>query len=157
MLLGWIFYRKDVNSFRAGCEGAVIFFKHGKTLIRNVGRIFGMGILSLLLIGGAFTGLAYFIFTFFPGMFETLATEIKEVGTDLPTWVSEPKYLMIAVAVVVAIIFWSMIHSVLIRPFILVGVLRNFMEAGKKDIPTEADFKELDSKSPKFRKLHARV
>ena len=29
--LGWILYRKEVNAAKAGCEGAVIFFKHGKT------------------------------------------------------------------------------------------------------------------------------
>jgi len=155
--LGWIFYRKDINSFKAGCEGAVIFFKHGKALIRNIGRIFGMGILSLILIAGAIGAGAYLIFLQFPGMFDTLVVEIGKIGSDVPSWFLDPRNLMIVAAAIVGIILWAMIHSVLIRPFILVGVLRNFIEAGKKDIPTEADFKMLDDKSPKFRKLHAKI
>ena len=158
--LGWILYRQEVNSFKAGCEGAVIFFKHGKTLFRNIGRIFGMGLLSFLLIGGALFGGFYLICQLMPDTFQTLANEIAEIGVrnggDIPEVLTNPLTLMIAVAAVAAIIIWSMLHSVLIRPFILVGVLRNFMEAGKKDIPTEADFKELDGKSPRFAKLHAK-
>lgn len=156
--LGWILYRKDENAAKAGCEGAVIFFKHGKTLIRNVGRIFGMGLLSLVLIGGAFTGVFYLIFTQFPGMFNTLAAEITEAATraegDLPEFLSNPQTLTIVAAALFGLILWSTFHSVLVRPFILVGVLRNFMAAGQKDIPTEADFVELDRTSPKFAKLH---
>ena len=155
--LGWIFYRSEINSFRAGCEGAVIFFKHGKTLLRNVGRIFGMGFLSLIVIAGLLGTGAYLIFTQFPDLFVTLANEIKNAGSDIPAWLSNPDYLKIGVAALTGIILWSMIHSVLIRPFILVGVLRNFMAAGKKDIPTEAEFKELANKSPKFAKLAAKA
>lgn len=156
--LGWILFRKDQNAARAGCEGAVIFFKHGKTLIRNIGRIFGMGLLSLVLIGGAFTGVFYLIFQQFPGMFNTFAAEIAEAAArgegDIPAFLTDPAMLTLFAAIVFGIILWSTFHSVLIRPFILVGVLRNFMAAGQKDIPTEADFAELDRTSPKFAKLH---
>ena len=48
-----------------------------------------------------------------------------------------------------------MIHSVFIRPFVLVGVLRNYIQSGIEDMPTEASFAMLDSKSAKFKKLHA--
>ena len=156
--LGWIFYRSEVNSFKAGCEGAVIFFKHGKTLIRNIGRIFGMGLLSFVVIGGAIGGGLFLVFTQFPAFFEALGQEIIDLGVeaDVQAFVANPTYLAGFAAVLIAIIAWSMLHSVLIRPFILVGVLRNFMAAGQKDIPTEADFKELDSKSPKFAKLHSK-
>jgi hypothetical protein len=154
--LGWIFYRKDINAFKAGCEGAVIFFKHGKTLVRNVGRIFGMGFLSLLLIGGAATGLLYLIFRALPNLFISLADTIKGMG-DMPEFLTRPETLMIAAAVVIAIIFWAMVHSVLIRPFILTGVLRNFMAAGIKDMPSEADIQALEKKSPKLAKLAAKA
>ena len=62
--------------------------------------------------------------------------------------------LMLIIAGVGGVILWSMIHSVLIRPFILVGVMRNFMAAGIEDKPSEKDFAALDSKSAKFAKLH---
>lgn len=159
--LGWILYRKDENPFIAGCEGAVIFFKHGKTLIRNIGRIFGMGLLSLVLIAGALGAILYLIFRQFPNMFESLSKELIEISTrvdgEIPTWITDPRNLTIIVALIIAVVIWNIVHSVLIRPFILVGVLRNFMAAGIKDIPTEQDFEELEKKSPKFAKMRSRA
>lgn len=150
--LGWIIFRKDQNVARAGCEGAVIFFKHGKTLIRNVGRIFGMGFLSLLVIGGGIFGLSYLIFNQFPGMFETLSQTLINAGSEAE-FINDPQLLMIYVCALIGIILWSILHSVLIRPFILVGVMRNYMAAGQKDMPKESDFAELANKSPRFAKL----
>ena len=159
--MGWILYRKDVNGFKAGCEGAVIFFKHGKTLLRNIGRIFGMGFISFLVIGGAFFGIFYLIFMNFPDLFNTLASEIKEIGIrndiEIKEFLTEPTTLRLFLCAIGGIVLWSSIHSVLIRPFILVGVLRNFMAAGLKDLPTESDFEELNNKSPKFQKLYNRI
>ena len=157
--LGWVFYRKEVSAAKATCEGAVIFFKHGKTLIKNVGRIFGMGLLSLLLIGGALFGLGYFIFLQFPQTFELLAGEISQMdlSTDaqIAQYLQDPKTLTIIAAAVIALIIWSFIHSTFVRPFILVGVLRNFTAEGIKDIPTEESFSVLDGKSAKLAKLRA--
>lgn len=159
--LGWVLYRKDINSFKAGCEGAVIFFKHGKTLIRNIGRIFGMGFLSLLLIGGAFFGIFCLIFFSLPSMFESLTIEIQKIfidnGDEIPQFLSNPTFVTLFVAAILGIVLWSMIHSVLIRPFILVGVMRNYMAAGQAHIPTEEEFKEVAAKSPKFAQLQSRI
>ena len=159
--LGWILYRKDVNSAKAGCEGAVIFFKHGKTLLCNIGRIFGIGFISFLLVGGAFTGIFYLIFNNFPAMFNSLSTAIYqflESGEgDISELVYEPQFLKLYLSLIFGIILWSSFHGVLVRPFILVGVLRNYMAAGQQDIPTEADFAELDSNSPRFAKLHSGI
>ena len=156
--LGWILYRKEINSARAGCEGAVIFFKHGKTLLRNIGRIFGMGLVSLLVVGGAFTGVFYLIFNQFPAMFNSLSATILEIlesgEGEISPLMYEPQFLKLYISLLFGIILWSSFHSVLVRPFILVGVLRNYMAAGKEDIPSEADFAELDKKSPRFAKLH---
>ena len=159
--LGWVMYNKNVGVAKAACQGAVIFFKHGKTLIRNVGRIFGMGFLSLAVFGGGFFGLGVLISKQFPQMFTTLSKEIIEFSTrenvNIAAWVTEPNNLMLIASGIVALILWSMIHSLLIRPFILVGVLRNFMTAGLKDRPTEEEFNELSSKFPKFAKLQKRT
>lgn len=159
--LGWILYRKDENAFKAGCEGAVIFFKHGKTFARNAGRIFGMGLLSLILVGGGVFGLSYIIYAQFPSMFEVLRVEIAEAfnrgGEVMPEALNSVRNLELIFAGATSLILWSTIHSVLFRPFILVGVLRNYMEAGLKDVPTEADFAELDKKSPRFARLHSKV
>ena len=159
--LGWVMYRKDTGTAKAACEGAVIFFKHGKTLIRNIGRIFGMGILSFVLVGGAFFGLFFLILRNFPNMFEELAKEIVEIGirnnSEVPAYLTDITNLTLIVSGIIAIILWTMIHNVLIRPFILVGVLRNFMTAGLSDTPKEEDFATLDGKSRKFAKLHSSI
>ena len=51
-------------------------------------------------------------------------------------------------------LYMGTFHSVFIRPFVLVGVLRNYIQSGINDIPTEESFAVLDGKSEKFRKLH---
>ena len=155
--LGWVFYRKEVKPARAACEGAVLFFKHGKTFAKNMGRVFGMGLVSLLGIGGVFGVVSYLILkgqTFY----EPLAAWMAENLTDTSNWLAQmltnPKTLPVAFAALIGIIVWAIIHSVFIKPFVLVGVLRNYIDSGKNDIPSEESFKVLDSKSPKFRKLH---
>ncbi|MBQ8136623.1 MAG: hypothetical protein IJ174_04240 [Clostridia bacterium] len=157
--LGWIFYRKDQNAAKAACEGAVLFFKHGKTLLKNLGRVFGLGLLSLLVIGGVFFGIFYAIFSAFPAGFATLAQEIaKNASTSesgVVTAMGDPHTLMLIAAGLAAVILWGILHSTFVRPFVLVGVLRNYMESGMNDIPTEESFNMLDSKSARFRKLHA--
>ena len=159
--LAWIIFRKEESVTKAGCEGAVIFFKHGKTLIRNVGRIFGMGFLSLILIGGAFFGAGYGICSLFPQAFESLAAEVSEIavrsGEEVPEFFQNPTTFMLFIVGIGALVLWGMVHAMAIRPFILVGVMRNFLEAGQKDMPTEQDFAELDKMSPKFAKLHNKI
>ena len=157
--LGWVFFRKDVKSSKATLEGAVLFFKHGKTLVKNLGRVFGIGLASLIAIGGAFTGIFYLVASRFPVFFDRLYTEIMESAarnsTTIPSWLNSPAILTIVAAVIGGIIVWSIIHSVFIRPFVLIGVLRNYIQSGIEDMPTEESFVLLDSKSSKFKKLHA--
>lgn len=153
--LGWIMYRSEQNSFKAGCEGAAIFFKNGKTLLRNAGRIFGMGFLSLLIIGGAFFGVGMLVFfVIAPDSLNPLAAEMVKLIEEAPTWIQDATIFKIVFSAFIGIIMWSVLHSVLIRPFILTGVLRNFMAAGIKDLPTEKDFAEMEAKYPKFGALY---
>ena len=154
--LGWVFYREDENAAKATCEGAVLFFKHGKTLLKNLGRVFGIGLISLLIIGGVFTGIFYFIFAQFPEFFASLATNLAELG-DLPDFFTDPATLPIAAALLVGIILWALIHGAFIRPFVLTGVLRNYLNSGMEDVPTEESFALLDSKSKKFAQLHEQL
>ena len=159
--LGWVFYRKDVKSTKATCEGAVLFFKHGKTFAKNMARVFVFAIVSLLLIGGIFFGIAFLIFKQFPDLFNNLAREIAEAATrnssKIPDFLKDPNTLIIAAAVLVGVIMWSIIHSVFIRPYVLIGVLRNYIASGIKDIPSEESFAALDAKSKKFKKLHSEL
>ena len=155
--LGWVFYRKDQSAFKATCEGAVTFFKNGKTFLKNMGRVFGIGLVSLLAIGGAFFGIFYVIVLQFPNALTSLANEIKEVAasnTD-EKWLqilSNPTTLGIAIAVVLALIVWSILHSTFVKPFVLVGVLRNYMSTAIENIPDASEFSILEQKSKKFKK-----
>lgn len=155
--LGWVFYRKDESAGRATCEGAVLFFKHGKTLAKNLGRVFGIGLVSLLIIGGVFMGISYLIFMNLPDVFADLATKLAESGNSVPEFLGNPNTLMIICAAIIGVVFWSMIHSVFVRPFVLVGVLRNYIESGMNEKIDEADFDALDKKSDKFKKLHGEM
>ena len=157
--LGWVFYRKDKGAVKATLEGAVLFFKHGKTLAKNLGRVFGISLISFLVIGGAFFGIFYLITLAMPGVFEGLAAEIAEIvasgeGEGLE-FLANTQNLMLIVSGIGGICMWEILHSTFVRPFILVGVLRNYIESGKTEKISEADFDELDSKSAKFKKLHA--
>ena len=160
--LGWVFYRKELGTAKAACEGSVIFFKHGKTLFKNIARIFGMGLLGLIVVGGAFFGMFYGIFNFLMAdSFKTLAQEVIESSHRLEIndvdFLSNPQNLALIAAGVIALILYGMVHSVFIRPFILVGVLRNFTASGIEDMPTEEEFNTLNNKSPKFAKLYSRA
>ena len=155
--LGWVFYRKDEKATKATLEGAVLFFKHGKTLLKNLGRVFGIGLLSLIVVGGVFFGVTYLICLGFPEAFNALAAEISKLITsgelDVPAWFTEASNLMLVVSGIGGLAMWGIIHSVFIRPFVLVGVLRNYIESGKNDKFAESDFDEVAKKSKKFKKL----
>lgn len=152
--LAWVLYRKDQNSALAACEGAVIFFKHGKTLFRNIGRIFGMGFLFFVLVAGGFFGISYLILFNMPDVFQPLLKALQDfAGSDYPEVLNNPTMVTIIASAIIGVVMYSILHSVLIRPFILTGVMRNFMAAGKEHIPTESEFAELEKKSPRFAKL----
>lgn len=159
--LGWVFYREDIGSARATCEGAVLFFKHGRTFAKNMGRVFGLGLLSFVVIGGVFSGIFYFIALQFKDVFAQLALFVQEMAADMeskiPEFLMTPEGLTIAAAIICGIIIWSIIHGTFIRPFVLTGVLRNYMAAGMNDIPTEDSFRLLDGRSAKFRKMHEQI
>ena len=155
--LGWVFYRKDEKATKATLEGAVLFFKHGKTLAKNLGRVFGISILSFLAIGGVFGGIAYLILSGFPEAFANFSSEVVSKISDAPEWLSDPNVVTIICAIIIGTMFWSFLHSTFVRPFILVVVLRNYINSGINDIPSEKDFNALDSKSSKFKKLHEEV
>ena len=159
--LGWVFYRKDTGAIKATLEGAVLFFRHWKTLFKNLGRVFGMSGLSYLVIAGVFTGIFYLITLAIPDAMNTLAAEIAEAaarsGKTLPDFMTNVTALSLVCSLIGGSILWAIIHSAFVRPFILVGVLRNYINSGIDDIPDEKSFSELDKKSAKFAKLHSEM
>ena len=159
--LGWVFFRSNVKAAKATCEGAVIFFKHGKTLLKNLGRIFGIGLVSLLIIGGVFTGVFYLIFSThaeaMAGVYQAVAEAFADSEDQFAQLLQNPATLPIVFSAISGIIVWAILHSTFVKPFVLTGVLRNYMASGINDIPSELSFGQLDTISPKFRKLHNEV
>lgn len=156
--LGWVFYKKDEKATQATLEGAAIFFKHGKTLIKNLGRIFGISLISFLAIGGVFFGITWLILQAFPDAMPALSQAIADFAdgsSEIPEFLSDATTLALICSGIVGVIMWSILHSTFVRPFILVGVLRNFINSGKAEKITSEDFSALDKKSKKFAKLHA--
>lgn len=154
--LGWVFYKKGQNAFKSTCEGAVLFFKNWKALIRNLGRIFGMAILSFILIGGGMVVGFFFLYGCFPDLLQALSTAFVNASADLQA-MSDPELVQAFMALITGIVFWCIIHSEFVKPFILVGVLRNYMKAGIENAPKESNFEELDKMSPKFKKMHEKA
>ena len=155
--LGWVFYRKDESAVKATLSGAVLFFRHGKTLAKNLGRVFGIALISFIAIGGVFFGIFYLVSMAFPEAFAKLAEAIAKTGDDVPEFLTNAQGLMLTVSGIGGVCMWGILHSVFVRPFILVGVLRNYIESGKSEVITEADLDELDQKSSKFKKLHQKA
>ena len=154
--LGWVFLRKDEGAFRGTCEGAVLFFRNWKTLLKNMGRVIGMGIASFLVIGGAFTFGFYRLLGRFPAFVAALAKAMAEADSNMQD-MSDPTVSLLVISLLFGILCWSIIHSVLVRPYVLVGVLRNYIESGRASQPDEASFAELDKMSGKFRKAHEKA
>ena len=102
----------------------------------------------------------YLISSIFPGVFEGLAKEMAgkpATATATQDLMSSAQNLKLMVAGVGAIIMWGMIHSTFVRPYVLIGVLRNYIESGNNEVISEEDLNLLDSKSRKFKKLHAKT
>ncbi|NLH64293.1 MAG: hypothetical protein GX478_08935 [Erysipelotrichaceae bacterium] len=154
--LGWVFYRKDENAFKATCEGAVLYFKNWKTLIKNMGRVLGMGLVSLLIIGGLLGVGYYALFSNFPD-FVSGAAQVIASASETGEEAADPTTALMIVSAMFALISWIVLHSVFVRPFVLVGVMRNYMKAGMASTPAEADMAQLDGLSKKFRKAHAKA
>ncbi|MBR6028367.1 MAG: hypothetical protein IKP40_04695 [Clostridia bacterium] len=161
--LGWIFYRRDEQPVKATLQGAALFFKHGKTFLKNMGRVFGLGLVSLVTIGGVSTGVCYLILSRFPAAFNTMAAELKtslnpeEMAPWLYSALTNGSSLILVAAVIAALLVWNFLHSNFVRPFVLVGVLRNYMQAGIENMPTEASYAAVAKVSPKFAKEMAKA
>ena len=155
--LGWVFFQKDTNAFKATLDGACLFFKKGETLLKNLGRIFGISALSFLTVGGVFFGITYLLCLPFPGVFEKIAAEFAAEGDADTAFLADANNVMLVLSGIVGVSMWGIIHSVFVRPYILIGVLRNFIESGKDETITEEDYAEVAKKSPKFKKLQEKA
>lgn len=143
--LGWVFHHKEQSVFKSTCDGAVLYFQNWKALLKNVGKVLIITLLSFVLVAIPLIigfGVAFEFSALISQVFAVIDTEFAlEVGTS-----------MMICAMVCAIILWSSLHGALVKPFILVSVMRTFIEAGDANPPKADLYGKLCGISSAFKK-----
>ena len=147
--LGWVFLHSEQSAFKSTCDGAVIYFQNWKTLMKNSAKVIAITIVSLALIGGAFFGVAYLVL----GSIEPLtailadidATATLEDGTAVPA-------LEQAVLLHEHEVGADGFNGAFVKPYILVSVMRRYIEAGRADTPQVDVYEKLSGMSKGFKK-----
>ena len=149
--LGWVFLNANQSPFKSTCDGAVVYFHNWKTLLQNAGKVIGITAVSLVVIGGAFFGLGYLAFGSIPSLTAVLAdldaSATLDDGSAVP-----PGTSLIILCVIVALLLWGGIHSAFVKPFILISVMRRYIEAGLANPPKVDLYGKLAGMSAGFRK-----
>ncbi len=149
--LGWVFLNANQSPFKSTCDGAVVYFQNWKTLLQNAGKVIGITVVSLVVIGGAFLGLGYLAFGSIPSLTAVLAdldaSATLDDGSAVP-----PGTSLIILCVIVALLLWGGIHSAFVKPFILISVMRRYIEAGLANPPKVDLYGKLAGMSAGFRK-----
>ena len=141
--LGWVFLNADQSPFKSTCDGAVVYFQNWKTLLQNAGKVIG--------IGGAFFGLGYLVFGSIPSLTAVLA-DIDAAATLDDGSAVPPGTSLIILCAIVALLLWGGIHSAFVKPFILISVMRRYIEAGLANPPKVDLYGKLAGMSAGFRK-----
>ena len=149
--LGWVFLHSEQSAFKSTCDGAVIYFQNWKTFMKNSAKVIVITLLSLALIGGAFFGLFYLTLGSIGPLTAVLAdidaAATLEDGTAVPAGTS-----LIVLCAVIALVLWGGIHGAFVKPYILVSVMRRYIEAGRADTPQVDVYDKLSGMSKGFKK-----
>ena len=149
--LGWVFLHREQSAFKSTCDGAVIYFQNWKTLMKNAGKVIAITIISLAIVGGAFFGLFYLVLGGIEPLTSVLAdidaTATFEDGTAVPAGTS-----LIVLCAIIALILWGGIHGAFVKPYLLVSVMRRYIEAGRVSTPQIDVYEKLTGMSRGFRK-----
>ena len=149
--LGWVFLYGEQSAFKSTCDGAVVYFQNWKTLMKNSAKVIAITVVSLALIGGAFFGVAYLVLGSIEPLTSVLsqidATATLEDGTAVPAGTS-----LVVLCAVIALVLWSGIHGAFVKPYLLVSVMRRYIEAGRTDTPQVDVYEKLSGMSKGFKK-----
>lgn len=150
--LGWVFYNKNQNAFKSTCDGAVIYFQNWKTLLKNAGKVLGLTIASLVVIGGILSGISCLIAgnLFDAASLDAIALEVE--GNTL-----SGSDILYGGAVVVGLLFWGLLHSVFVAPYFLVSVMRSYMDSARTTTIGVDIYGKLCSLSKKFTDMFRRA
>lgn len=159
-VMGWVFIHPDENGWRCAADGALIYFKNWKDLLKNTAKVIGIGLLSLIVIGGLLFGISHLVFDKMPvvnDMANELETTLREDwletdndgnvitdenGKPVPVIELSADTLKIIFEVLVALIVWGIINSALVDPYVMISVMNRYIKAGLANAPA----RDLDGK-----------
>ena len=169
--MGWVFIHPDVNAWRAACDGAILYFKNWKELLKNTGRVLLIGLLSLAILGGAIFGcchLALHNTQFMTEMTTELSdfldeSNMEKLSTELELDDDDNSFLEKLAAItpaqwtlifegIIALILWGILHGALVEPFMMISVMRGYIQAGLANPPARDVDEKLKGMSKSYKK-----
>ena len=154
--MAWVFIHPETNPWRSACDGAIVYFKNWKDLLKNTAKVLLIGLLSLVILGGALFGLSHAVLgktTFMNEMTVSLTDYIAEDAksdSDDPDLTADEWALIFEA--VPALILWGIIHSALIDPYIMISVMNRYIKAGLANPPARDVDTRLAGMSRGYRK-----
>lgn len=154
--LAWVFIHPDENAFKLVCDGAVVYFQNWKALLKNVGKVLLITVLSFAIVCVPLTVVFDAALTAQDGLVEMLDQgavvvnqELAEEGEESSSDLDGETILMI-ISFVIALAIWASIHTTLVQPYIQVSVLATYINAAKANPPQVDVYGKLCGISKKF-------
>lgn len=152
--LGWVFRNPDQSAFKSTCDGAVLYFQNWKTLLKNAGKVMAITLAFFIVVGAIFAligvGILNAIVPEDPAMDEVALT--TEDGTALT--MRQVAYIGIAV---VALILAGLLFSAFVKPYLLVMVMRGYMDSAEGTTIGFDLYDKLCGLSKRFKKLFTKA
>lgn len=155
--MGWVFVHPDQNPWRAACDGAIVYFKNWKDLLKNAGKVILMGLVSLAVIGGLLFGLTWLVTDNLPAL-GTIAQEIMEfcAAEELDISFTAEEWKLV-IEGIIAFILWIDVHTSFIDPYIMISVMNRYLKAGLANPPAAEEDGKLLKISRAYRKAAAKA
>ena len=150
--MGWVFVHPDENPWRSACDGAIVYFKNWKALLKNAGKVIALGLASLILLGGLLFGLTWLATDsadFLNNFSQTVAEELAEENAEASLTANEVKLILQAVT---AFILWIVVHAALVNPYIMISVMNRYLKAGMANPPARSMDEKLTGLSKAYGK-----
>lgn len=150
--MGWVFVHPEDNPWRAACDGAIVYFKNWKDLLKNAGKVIAMALVSLIVLGGILFGLTCLVTAHMdalPSMAAELTAFCAEEMPDITLTAAE---WFLVFKGVIAFILWIVVHSAFIDPFIMISVMNRYLTAGIANPPARTADRKLMELSRGYKK-----
>lgn len=115
-------------------------------LLKNIGKVIGISLLCFVLIAGGLFCLLDFLIGDVPVWTAELLAQME---MDLTP--GDVRYILIGV---LALIGWSVLHAAFVKPYLLVSVMRDYLNAAANTPPAVDIYGKLCKLSGKFRKAY---